>query len=73
MLPYRSIQIGISGELSERWAREWVVGIEDVTEAAVGLRRAVEGGGEGGEGLVPRERVYGVEEGVRRGLGMEVG
>lgn len=41
-LPYRSIQIGISGEVGKRWVEEWIDGIEDVTERARELKRAHE-------------------------------
>lgn len=73
---YRSIQIGIPGGLSGRWAEEWVVGIEDVTERARELKRVVEGE-EGvteedlvGRGLVPVEREFVVPDDVREKLGM---
>lgn len=79
VLPYRSIQIGISGAISEIWAREWVQRIEDVTARARELKRVLDqevGAGLGVEelvrrGLVPREVVYEVEEEeVRKRLGM---
>ena len=63
VLPYRSIQIGISGKVGRVWVEEWIVGIEDVTERA---RRLKEVMGKEGEvmleelvegGLVPEERV----------------
>ena len=31
-LPYRSLQVGIAGEMVRRWIDEWIVRIEDVTE-----------------------------------------
>lgn len=72
---YRSIQIGIPGGLSGRWAEEWVVGIEDVTERARELKSVVEGGevteGELVErGLVPVEREFPVPDDVRQRLCM---
>ncbi|KAF4433731.1 hypothetical protein FACUT_8114 [Fusarium acutatum] len=42
VLPYRSIQIGIPGALSEKWANEWIVEIEDVTEKARELKRVID-------------------------------
>lgn len=33
-LPYRSLQLGLSGEAAARYADEWIVGIEDVTPLA---------------------------------------
>lgn len=77
VLPYRSIQVGISGEVGRGWVEEGIVGIEDVTERARRLREVVgrEGGVGLGElverGLVPRERVYDVPEELRERLLMD--
>lgn len=38
-LPHRSIQIGIPAALSEQWADEWIVSIEDVTQTARNLKQ----------------------------------
>jgi hypothetical protein len=76
-LGYRSIQIGISGKVGKLWAEEWVVGIEDVTEMARGMKRVLDEEPELGveelvrRGLMPRERVYEVPEELRRILRME--
>lgn len=65
VLPWRSIQIGISGAVGKVWAEEWIVGIEDVTDRARRLKEVVEKEkGVGLEelverGLMPDERVYG--------------
>ena len=72
---YRSIQIGIPGVLSGRWAEEWVVGIEDVTERARELKRVVEGEDVTeeelvGRGLIPVEREFPVPDDVRERLSM---
>ena len=77
ILSYRSIQIGISGAICARWAREWVESIEDVTEKALALARAIEKEGiTDGEqlserGLVPKEEVYNLEPELRKTLGMD--
>ncbi len=82
VLPYRSIQVGISGAVGRVWADEWVVGIEDVTGRARRLKEVVgrEGGVRLGElvegglvegGLVPVERVYDVPEELRKVLQMD--
>ncbi|KAG0652847.1 hypothetical protein D0Z07_0602 [Hyphodiscus hymeniophilus] len=76
---YRSIQIGIGEGLSRKWAEEWIVGIEDVTERALGLKRAVARKVENdwseealiGEGWLPKERVYEVPKELRRALRMD--
>lgn len=80
VLPYRSIQIGISGEVVGKWVAEWIDEIEDVTEVARELKRAIAGGElEGvseedsvGKGLVPRERPYEVDEGLKQILQMDL-
>jgi hypothetical protein len=41
-LPYRSIQIGIPGTLTEKWIEEWIVAIEDVTQTAQDLKAAID-------------------------------
>jgi len=84
-LSYRSIQIGISRELSERWVNDWIQSIEDVTDRARGLKEAlqivkVSLGSPGLDseweaelverGLVPKETVYEVMEGIQVILGM---
>lgn len=75
--PYRSIQIGISGVLGKRWVEEWIDGIEDVTERALELKKAVEGNPQVAvedlvkKGLMPLERVYEIPEELRRTLKME--
>ncbi|KAI4113647.1 MAG: hypothetical protein LQ345_005420 [Seirophora villosa] len=79
-LPYRSIQIGVSGEMGRKWVEEWIDGIEDVTAMARELKETVDQGqldGVGQEalvakGLVPEERPYEVDEELRRILGMDV-
>ena len=77
VLPYRSIQIGISGEVGKRWMQEWVEGIEDVTERARELKRAVDEENVRVEelvksGLMPVEREYEVSEELRGILEMDV-
>ncbi|KAG5664117.1 hypothetical protein KAF25_006702 [Fusarium avenaceum] len=42
VLPYRSIQIGIPGALSEQWANEWISEIEDVTDKARELKKVID-------------------------------
>ncbi|WP_310436002.1 DUF4291 domain-containing protein [Streptomyces sp. 3330] len=62
-LPYRSLQLGLAGEATVRYADEWIVGIEDVTP----LARAVHGHVRAGEpdraaALLPQERPYPLPE-----------
>ncbi|KAL9580055.1 MAG: hypothetical protein Q9212_004724 [Teloschistes hypoglaucus] len=78
ILPYRSIQIGISGHLGMEWV-DWIERIEDVTQMARKLKEAVDVGLEGvgveemvERGLVPRERVYALDEELRKSLKMDL-
>jgi hypothetical protein len=76
VLPYRSIQIGIPGALSETWANEWIAEVEDVTETARELKKTLD---EQPDitieelvklGLVPEERPFDVPESVQQRLEM---
>ncbi|MEI7030406.1 DUF4291 domain-containing protein [Streptomyces pratensis] len=43
-LPYRSLQLGLSGEAARRYADEWTVAVRDVTPLAREVRDAVRAG-----------------------------
>ena len=59
----RAIQLGLRGEVLERYAREWVLGIEDVSDfVASQCGNAHAGGYETLE--TPREEVYPVTDGA---------
>ncbi|WP_182886993.1 DUF4291 domain-containing protein [Microbispora sp. H10885] len=60
-LPYRSIQIGLSGEAVDRYVDEWIVSIADIT-AAVGAIRA-------GAAAPPAERPYPLPSGLAGVIG----
>lgn len=78
---YRSLQVGIGSGLARKWVEEWVVGIEDVTEMARGLKREVDGMRERREklgveelvriGVLPEESVYAVDDELRGVLKMD--
>lgn len=61
-LPYRSLQVGLSGEAVGRYVDEWVVGIEDVTGLAHRIHGLVQAGDPRSlaeaEALRPPERPY---------------
>ncbi|MEV5613333.1 DUF4291 domain-containing protein [Streptomyces sp. NPDC052225] len=58
-LPYRSLQLGLSGEAVRRYADEWAVGITDVTPLAHEVRALVAAGEvESAAGLLPVELPY---------------
>ncbi|KAL7784068.1 hypothetical protein V8C37DRAFT_396462 [Trichoderma ceciliae] len=77
-LPYRSIQIGIPGTLSTRWANEWIDSIEDVTGRARDLNRALEEHPDISidelvkKGLVPEEKPLDVPDDILSSLEMTV-
>ena len=78
VLPYRSIQIGISKELSEKWVEEWIVSIEDVTDKAKGLKHLIAERPNSTleelveKGVMPREEIYQLPENVRGILKMDL-
>ncbi|MFJ9542678.1 DUF4291 domain-containing protein [Streptomyces sp. NPDC101225] len=62
-LPYRSLQLGLSGEASSRYADEWIVSIGDVTRLANEIRTLVRNGDlDSAARLLPQERVYPADE-----------
>lgn len=78
MLPYRSIQIGISGAISRSWSSEWIVGIEDITEKARALKKALDEDSTLSLerlidlGIMPVEHTYPVSEELRKTLKMNL-
>ncbi|KAM0254903.1 hypothetical protein ACHAQJ_006340 [Trichoderma viride] len=77
-LHYRSIQIGIPGTLSTKWANEWIASIEDVTERARELKRVLEEQPDIStdelvkKGLVPEEKPLDVPDEILSRLEMTV-
>ncbi|MER5417480.1 DUF4291 domain-containing protein [Streptomyces virginiae] len=58
-LPYRSLQLGLSGSASRAYADEWTVAIRDVTGTAREIRRLLGAGDEAGaRALLPTETPY---------------
>ncbi|RPD42647.1 DUF4291 domain-containing protein [Chitinophaga barathri] len=58
-LPYRSIQIGLSGIAVEKYVNEWITGIEDITDQCTVIRQLVEKKQIGeAKALLPVETVY---------------
>jgi hypothetical protein len=57
----RAVQLGLRGRALARFADEWIVGIEDVTELVASQRVLVQRG-EYDRLVVPRETVYPVED-----------
>ncbi|MFF9047737.1 DUF4291 domain-containing protein [Streptomyces parvulus] len=58
-LPYRSLQLGLSGEAARRYADEWTVSIRDVTPLALEIHALVRDGDlDAARRLLPVERPY---------------
>ena len=58
-LPYRSLQLGLSGEASRRYADEWTVAIRDVTPLAHEIHALVKDGDlDSAAKLLPPERPF---------------
>ncbi|GGR28141.1 hypothetical protein GCM10010219_36490 [Streptomyces netropsis] len=58
-LPYRSLQLGLSGEAARRYADEWTVAVTDVTPLAHEVHALVrDGDPEAASRLLPEERPY---------------
>ncbi|MFE1801538.1 DUF4291 domain-containing protein [Streptomyces sp. NPDC059517] len=58
-LPYRSLQLGLSGEAARRYADEWTVAIRDVTPLAREIHARVGSGDlDSAARLLPQERPY---------------
>ncbi|MGW8973109.1 DUF4291 domain-containing protein [Streptomyces platensis] len=64
-LPYRSLQLGLSGEASRRYADEWTVSVRDVTPLAREVHARVRAGERAAAAaLLPEERPYPAPEGT---------
>ncbi len=58
-LPYRAIQIGLSGEAVSRYATEWIQQISDITPLAHRLHKLLtEGHNDEARRLLPNEQAY---------------
>ncbi|MER6077982.1 DUF4291 domain-containing protein [Streptomyces sp. NPDC001833] len=62
-LPYRSLQLGLSGEAARRYADEWTVAIRGVTPLAHEIQALVRSGDlDSADRLLPQEHAYPVED-----------
>jgi len=58
-LPYRSLQVGLSGDAVDRYVDEWTIAITEVTGLAHAVRDRLSADDDAGAGaLLPAERVY---------------
>ncbi|MFJ4365755.1 DUF4291 domain-containing protein [Streptomyces chartreusis] len=62
-MPYRSLQLGLSGEAARRYADEWTISIRDVTPIAHEIHALVNSGDMNSAArLLPQEHPYPVED-----------
>lgn len=70
-LPRRAIQIGLRGQVLAQYARQWIVGIEDISPLVASLRQQVQNAHDSTELLTPTEHEYPVaDDQVARRLGL---
>jgi len=71
-LPYRSIQVGISRHLIQRYAEEWITQITDLTPLVRKLHGLIrDGHGDKVPALLPKERPYPTLAAIMQRLGMD--
>jgi hypothetical protein len=72
-LQYRSIQIGLSGEAVKWYVKDWIRGIQDVTEMAHQIHKLVEEDRcDEAMLLLPAEKPYEVDNDLAYKIGMEL-
>lgn len=70
-LPYRSIQIGISGSAVQHYVNEWITGIQDITDTCKQIRELVIARNlEAAQQLLPTETVYPIPDSIKPVLGI---
>ncbi|MER5999888.1 DUF4291 domain-containing protein [Nonomuraea angiospora] len=67
-LPYRSIQVGLSGEAVRRYVDEWTLAIIDITDRVREVREAVVARADV-SGLLPAEQPYPLPDEIRETIG----
>ncbi|MEV0385164.1 DUF4291 domain-containing protein [Nonomuraea sp. NPDC050643] len=69
-LPYRSIQIGLSGEAVRRYVDEWTMGISDITDLVREVRAGVTSGADV-SALLPAEHPYPLPDDLAKTIGAD--
>lgn len=70
-LPYRSLQVGLSGEAVERYADQWIVAITDITATVRHVHELLRSGDErAARAHLPLERGYPLPPAIGARLGM---
>ncbi|MFC0629270.1 DUF4291 family protein [Kribbella deserti] len=69
-LPWRSIQVGLSGPATRAYVNDWIVHIDDVTERVREIQCAIAGGAlDTARSLLPAERPYPLPVGLALTIG----
>ena len=72
-LRHRAIQIGLSGDASQRYANDWTISIREVTDLARSVQAAVTAGDEhAAVALLPEETPYPLADDLRSRIGADV-
>lgn len=70
-LPHKSIQVGLSRQIIQRYVEEWTLAIENVTSFVHKLHNLVQSGhSDRATASLPRERVYPLPPAIAHRLGM---
>ena len=70
-LPYKSIQVGLSRHIIQRYVEQWTLAITDVTPLAHNLYNLIQAGhADRAEAALPREHVYPLPPDIAHRLGM---
>lgn len=70
-LDYKSIQVGISRHITQKYVDEWITGIEDRTPLVRKMHSLIQSGqATKAKGFLPKERVYPVQSETAQRLGM---
>jgi hypothetical protein len=65
-LSYRSIQVGLTGIAVEKYVKDWIISIEDITPACKEIYRKVQTGDiKAAKSLLPDEKLYPLSEQIR--------
>jgi hypothetical protein len=69
-LPWRSIQIGLSGEAVDRYVNQWITAITDITPLAGRIRHHVGSGNlSAAQSDIPTEQIYPLPDTLRANVG----
>lgn len=72
-LPYRSLQVGLSGRAARRYADEWLVAVRDVTGLAGEIHDLLRSGDRAGAAeLLPAEAPYPLDAAVSGAIGADI-